>query len=389
MAERIIFELTSADIPGALRSMNQAGIDVWDITQTGDLSIRFGVDRKHRKPLESLTERRGDRLRQLRRLGLSQRLVPWARHPLLTAGILGLLVLTLWLPTRVLFVQVEGNILLPANLILEEAEQCGIRFGSSRGAVRSERVKNALLEALPQLQWAGVNTTGCVATISVRERSLPPEQDDYLASSIVASRDGVVQSCTVHKGLGLCAPGQAVRAGEVLISGLTDCGISILATRAEGEVFAETSRVLVVQTPQETENRVGQTGMEQHFSLLLGKKRINFYIDSGILDTTCVKMYEEYYVMLPGGFRLPIGIGVETVSSYETGKAPVSDSAGMMEDYARSYSLSHMTAGQILQEQTAVEENRLYAHYICLEMIGQIRYEEITKEHGENYGENS
>lgn len=388
MAERIIFELTSADIPGALLAMTQKGIGIRDVIQTGDLTIRFQAEKGSARELRDLMERRGDRLQQLRRLGLSRQLKPWARHPLLLFGIGLLLILTVWLPTRVLFVQVEGNQSVPTNLILEQAESCGIRFGSTRSQVRSERMKNALLDALPQLQWAGINTSGCVATITVRERSPEPEEEAFTASSIVAARDGVIRTCTVHRGTALCAPGQAVRAGEVLISGLTDCGISILATRADGEVFAETSRQILARTPENALFRDCESRTERKISLLIGKNRINFYNDSGILDTSCVKMYSEYYLTLPGGFRLPIGIAVETLVHYDAGEAAVWDSTGILEAYTRAYLLAHMTAGQILNEQTIADGNRLYADYICLEMIGQIRYEEITKEDGENYGEN-
>ena len=40
----------------------------------------------------------------------------------------------------------------------------------------------------------------------------------------------------------LCAPGQAVSKGQVLISGYTDCGLCVLSQRAQGEVMAYTGR---------------------------------------------------------------------------------------------------------------------------------------------------
>ena len=388
MAERFICELTSADIPGALMAITQMGCGVRDVVQTGEMTVRFMAEKESALRLREFLERRGDRLRLIRRLGLSRKLLPWMRHPMLVLTIIVLLSLTVWLPTRVLYVHVEGNHAVPANLILERAESCGICFGSLRSEVRSERVKNALLDALPQLQWAGINTCGCVATITVRERSPEPEEEVFAASSIVASRDGVVRTCTVRQGTALCAPGQAVRAGEVLISGLTDCGLAILADRAEGEVFAETSRSVLSRTPEIALSRAREGTVKQKISLLLGKNRINFYNDSGILDSSCVKMYSEYYITLPGGFRLPVGLAVETWIYYETEETAVSNCVDILEVYSREYLLSHMTAGQILQTQTAAEGNRLYADYICLEMIGQIRYEEITRQDGENDGEN-
>ena len=57
-----------------------------------------------------------------------------------------------------------------ARKILERAEYCGVHFGAKAGSVRSEQVKNRLLFEIPELRWAGVNTTGCTAVITVAER---------------------------------------------------------------------------------------------------------------------------------------------------------------------------------------------------------------------------
>ena len=388
MGEWILFELTSADVSGALLLMNQTGCEIRDVVVTGEMTLRFLSDKGSARCLREILERRGDRLRPLRRLGLIRNVRPWGRHPVLLLGISLLLFLTLWLPTRVLFIRVEGNSRIPANQILEQAELCGITFGSLRSDVRSERMKNALLEAMPQLQWAGINTSGCVATITVRERQPEPESTGNPVTGITASRDGVIRTCTVRRGNALCAPGQAVRSGEMLISGLTDCGLVILADRAEGEIFAETTRAVLARTPDSAGFRSENSGARKNFSLIIGKNRINFYNDSGILDSSCVKMYEEYYLTLPGGFRLPIGLAVETVIQWECAQSGIPNAGDTLEGYARSYLQAHMVAGEILEQDITVENNRLYADYICLEMIGQNRYEEFIGQDGKIDGEN-
>lgn len=389
MVEHIVWEMTSADITGALGIIREADIPMEDVVYRGPLTIRFRTERCYGERLSGLLEQRGDRIVTVHRVGLSRRLLPLLRHPLLLTVLAVVLVLTAWLPTKVLFVRVQGNVTLPTNLILAGAEGCGIRFGAQRSGVRSEKVKNALLEAIPQLQWAGINTSGCVATIQVRERSEEKKTKVPMASAVVALRDGVIRTCTAEKGTPLCGPGQAVRTGQILISGLTDCGRSILVSGAEGEVMAETFHSLMVRTADFSLLRSEKRGEDKKISLLIGKKRINFYNDSGILDTTCVKMYEEYYITLPGGFRLPFGIAVETVRFYVAEEAAVLDTAPLMERSAKAYLLEHTTAGQILEQRITAEGNRFFADYICLESIGQNRYEEFTEQDGENDGENS
>lgn len=386
----ITLELTSADIPGALGAFSQAGIILSDVVQVSELTVRMTVRRQDYGIVSGTAERRGETLRQIRRLGSYWKYRGILRHPVLILGILLLLTLTAWLPTRVLFIQVEGNTSVPTRLILEKAAQCGIVFGAERGEVRSEKMKNALLEAVPQLQWAGINTRGCVAVITVEERRVQKQEVKPVTGSIVAVCDGVIRECTVIRGTALCKPGQAVREGETLISGYTDCGGVILREAAEGEVYAETRREIMALTPEKWTFRGEILSAATKYSLILGKNRINFYEDSGILDSSCVKMYSEYYMTLPGGLQLPVILVREEWTWYSQSEKTVdTGSTGqILLEYAQDYLRSRMVAGQILERQEAVDGCTLYAEYICLEMIGQVRYEEITENYGENSGEN-
>ena len=167
-------ELTGADLPGTLRALQD--IAITEARPAGDLSLIFSIGRRELRLLEAVAEKRGVRLKILRKRGLYWSVRSLLHRPVLVLG-LGLLVfLHFFLPTRVLFVEVEGNEQLPKALIRETAADCGLSFGASRSRVRSEQIKNYLLGKLPQLQWAGVNTRGPAAVISVRERSPSPEQ---------------------------------------------------------------------------------------------------------------------------------------------------------------------------------------------------------------------
>lgn len=380
-------ELTSADLAGALTAINSVGIILFSTVQTGDLTMEMTLYRRDYADLVKLIRRRGEKLRLVNRLGLYWTGKRLLKRPILLIGVAFLLWLVLFLPTRVLFIRVEGNVTIPTRLILEQAAQCGIDFGAARREVRSEQMKNALLGAIPELQWAGINTTGCVATISVRERAEVEEVDQGTGvSSIVAIRDGVVQEMTVLRGSPTCQVGQAVQAGEVLISGYTDCGISIQATRAQGEVFAQTKRCLVLVSPGEYIEKGEVQRIEKKYSLLIGKKRINFYKDSGILDTSCDKMYFEYVLTLPGGFALPIALAVEQ-STYYTSHTVSTDEERLQETlsrFAEQYLLSQMVAGQILERQEVVDQGCLYGEYACQEMIGREQSEEIIQSNGES-----
>ena len=384
-------ELTSADVSAALRDINAAKIRVWDVRIVGDLTVQFTASQKSIRFIEKIAERKGERLNVIGRSGLFWPIMGLRNRPVLVLGMAFLFALAIFVPGRVLFVRVEGNAAVPGEMILEAAQDAGIRFGASRRAVRSEKVKNRLLGAMPQLQWAGVNTYGCTAVITVRERAQEQEtKEEYPVSSIVASCDGVITSCTVTRGSGLCAVGQAVQKGQVLISGYVDCGQSITVTRSQGEIFAQTRHELTIVTPSETMVREELRGQRTYYGFRIGKKRINFVKGSGISDGTCVKMYQEYQLTLPGGHRLPISLVKETVLTFDLKPCERSDVVvkRQLSDFAKGYLQDHLVALVVLnaQEELTAEENRFLFHgyYHCTEMIGRERAEQIGEFHEKN-----
>ena len=373
----ITLEITGADIPGTLRAMTDGGITILAAVPKGELTAQVTVPRQDYGKCRRLAERRGDRVTLKNRRGLYWTLRRFLDRPVLLAGMALILALALYLPSRVLFVQVEGNGTIPSRKILDTAETCGIRFGASRRAVRSERMKNSLLEAVPELQWAGVNTYGCVAVITVRER--PVQESEESASSfghIVALTDGVVTECTATRGSLLCAPGQAVRQGQILISGYTDTGLAIRAEQAEGEVFGNTLRRITAVSPVKYLHK-SKTGEEQKkISLLLGKKRIILWNSSRIWDTTCDRMYEEYYITLPGGFALPLALVVERYGLAQTAPRDISgeEAERLLRDFAEGCLMQTMIAGTIHSAHVTVDAQpgiwHLAGEYRCTELIG-------------------
>ena len=265
-------EFTSASPEEILEAASEAGIPLYAVRQIDELTCQIGIRHRDFRHLSRILNRRGAGLRILNRSGIYWSVKTFLNRPILIGCFLLLLILSVYLPTRVLFVSVEGNTKLPGRLILAAAEDCGVRFGASRKLVRSEQVKNRLLSSLPQLQWAGVNTRGCTAVISVRERmEKETETEDNLVTSLIADRDGYILSATVTRGTPMVVPGQSVTKGQLLVSGFTDCDFCIRATRAEGEILAQTNRSLKVLIPQKYAAVKSAQDTYRKISLLIGK----------------------------------------------------------------------------------------------------------------------
>lgn len=388
MGANITVELTSADPAALLRTLAQKGIVLWDVGEIKDLTLRITLQRKHLKRLNDQCRAAGAKVRILRSVGFHRMRRQMVRRPVLMAGCLLMLVLTLYLPNRILFIEVEGTGSVPMQRVLVNAEQCGIRLGAKRSEIRSEKVKNALLESMPELQWVGINTYGCRAVISVRQRTRTQQEDRTLGiSSLVAIQDGVVREMTVLRGTAVCKIGQSVTKGQVLISGYSDLGICLRGDQAQGEVFAQTQRTLTSVAPSERVLRIHSVGADKKISLIFGKNRINFFKGSGISDTTCVKIYEYHYLTLPGGFQLPIALVVEQQIRYasDTTAMDRTEASELLSETAGRYVQRQMVAGRIDQRYEIVTalDDAFYqvGKYACYEMIGAVRPEEDLGNH--------
>ncbi len=391
LAGVIRIRITGADIPASLKLLTDRDVLLDDIVYISDLTAEVTLKNSDYSRAEKLLKKHGDSCVPASRWGLYWTVYYAKSRMVLLSGILILMFLTVYIPTRILFVQVKGNQNVSSLKILEKAEKNGLVFGADRAAVRSEHLKNMLLEDIPELDWVGITTAGCVATIEVKENVVgqPKENTGTKVSSILAVCDGVVESITVTNGTPLCKPGQAVRKGQVLISGYQDFGLLLKATDAKGEIFARTYRYIQAVSPVTAVSRREKFSSETNFSLQIGKKLINFCKDSGISPAGCVKMYSKKYLTLPGGFQLPAALVIEEVNYYET--VPISlsqDDFLWMENSTQNYLTSQMIAGEVLQATTAGERLDqcyvFFGEYSCREQIGYKRIEENLSYNGEN-----
>ena len=387
----IRLKILSGDIPHAIKMLERENIPAYHLQIEDAVTLSFTISRQYLKKLQRICERKGYTIQIVKMEGLFWPLRRLLSRPVLLIGMILLILAASFIPGRILFIRTEGHALVSTRYILEQAENCGLSFWVKRRDIRSERIKNRLLESIPQLQWVGVNTYGCRAVITVRERSAAISDETTAAvSHIVAARDGVVQSCTVTQGCRNCTVGQAVKTGDILISGYTDCGLTVTAEQAKGRIFAQTQRRVAAAMPLKCQMQSRNGASTTRFGLIIGKKRINFYKGSGISGGSCDKMYSKYVLTLPGGFALPVALLKESTISCYLIDAMGDSPDKFLENQTDAYLLKQMTNGTLLRKSEVIEEQdgvlQLTGVYDCLEEIGMVQNEMIGEFHGKTNG---
>ena len=376
--------IACADPGLMLNRISKANIQIVDCKQEDVLSVRFKTYQTNTQALERIVAKSGGELTVIRRIGAYWSLFAFIKRPVLVATILFFVFLTCFLPTKVLFIEVVGNTSVSKEIIQSAAERNGLCFGADRRSLRSEELKNNILQDIEWLQWVGINTYGCTAVITVKEKEVTEQEEEPVGvRSIVAAQNGIIRQMTVLKGNPLCRVGEAVEEGQVLVSGYTDCVLYAKAEAADAEIYGDTIRYLKAVSPLNTEVRREIKGKATSFGLLFGKKLINLWKDSRISDPSCVKMYQEYPLTLPGGFQLPVSLVVCTGTIYDFSEKEKSTEELMdhMALRAATYLEGQMLAGSIQDSKTQIryQDGLLYfsGEYACMEIIGKIRYEEI------------
>lgn len=389
--QQMRLRIVSPDIPHFIDTLIDNKVLLYDVNIEDELSATITASEYHYKQIFRLAELYQSQLEILQNPKTTS-IKRFLKHRwLYLFGILLLICMTIFIPTRVYFFEISGNNQISDIEILETLSANGLMFGTKRTLINSETIKNSLLQQIPLLDWAGITTKGCLAVVEVREKGILSRENDtnHIISSIVAERDGYIESITVTKGYPQCKPGQSVLKGQVLISGYEDCGLLIRGTQAAGEIKAKTYRTNTMIVPTIVEVRTKSKESFSVFAIQIGKKLINLNKCSRISPGTCVRIQERKYLTLPGGFQLPISFIREKIVSYEIETVSLEDKdLSWIDDSLEHYVTAQMYDGKILQR-TALRNMQeecctLIVGYACLEQIGKTKIEEILSFHGKN-----
>ena len=238
------------------------------------------------------------------------------RVPLLAAGLL----LALFLLAFGRSVLWDIDILVEGELRHEEVEEALSASGLVRGAflknIDTDAVALAVRQSDARFAFVSVYLSGTVATVQVRARAVEPPEKSTAPANLVAKCDGIITLPLAFEGECLVREGEAVRRGQILVSGIRDTennGIRI--SRAAGTILAKTVEQIEVFVPYQDSQKVkiGRAGYEL-FVKFFGKSR-KVFKNSGNISNTCDIITSDISFTV-GGRTLPFGLTCLTYEAY-------------------------------------------------------------------------
>lgn len=370
-------ELSGAAPERCINALPAAKIAVWDIRYIDEMHDRFSVLRKDRKLLSKVALQNYCTVERCRETGLPVLIGKLISRPVLLICMLISLFLTFFLQSFVWVIEVQGNETIPTEQIVRALEEQGLRFGAWASSINSQDTKNRMLNEISELSWLAVNRTGGKLAVLVTEREKElPEIPEYETVNIVAAKDGVITDFSISEGMKLCARGDTVKKGQILVSGYEDYGLFVRNVCAEAEIYATTWYTGTVAAPAVRQEKVFSGEEERQISLLLGRKRIKLFGNSSISDSTCDKMVCVKRLSLPG-YTFPIAIETVINRPYSLKTVPISreEAETCLRSAWKRELLSSMVAGKIESTEAHMISNRGYyilqAESTCTEMIAK------------------
>lgn len=127
--------------------------------------------------------------------------------------------------------------------ILEYLDKKNIRVGSIKYRIDVDKLEYDLITNFRDIGWVDVRVKGTRLVINLsRREKIPDVEDRDLPCDVVAKKDGIVTKLLVKNGVESVKVGDAIVAGDVLISGiiLGETSDDVKVVHAKGTVLAKT-----------------------------------------------------------------------------------------------------------------------------------------------------
>ncbi len=318
----VLCEIRGAAPLRCLNALGEAGIEAKRAERADEFTLRLTLDERDYSHAAAIAARSQCELARISSRGgalLARRLR--RRIALLTAAVVCFALLA----AGSLFVweiDISGCESVTEGEVRRALASAGVAEGSFWPAWDADAVKNHLLLEIPELAWAGVSVSGSRAEVRVRERIERPElASDGAPGSITAASSGIIERMEVYEGAPAVSVGDAVAAGETLVSG--EMASAVGDTRYVRARAAVTARTYVELTACALlkYGRLLEADTHSRWSLIIGTGRVNFFRGSSQTPPGCGKIIEEYPLAWEGVFRLPVTLVRETVIEYSAQEA--------------------------------------------------------------------
>lgn len=276
------------------------------------------------KALHKIAFLHGGRVKIFKRKGFPFLLSPLNNRWGFFVGILYFVFFVSFMGGFVWNITVSGNDRVTEVKIVDYLAKNGFKIGTRWDLVDKEQLEIAIMADFEDVAWISINKIGSTASIEINETVNKPKLvDNKKATNVKAAKDGVIVRLEVLGGWAAVQEGEAVTAGDLLISGVRESEVDKKNhyTHAYGSVLAEVNDEISIHVNRNQDEKIS-TYSKDYNSLFIFGFEIPLYFQKDAGNT--IEEVEKKYLAV-NEYRLPIGIIKNHCDYFETQTASISD----------------------------------------------------------------
>lgn len=221
--------------------------------------------------------------------------------------------------SRVWDVRIQGADATMEQEMLSALRSEGLSVGVPFRNLDFSAIENGLRESCPSVAWVNVHRRGTVIHVNVLGAQLGESVEDGAIGNLIAAEDCVILEVSPDRGVPCVRPGDAVRAGDVLISAVHPDGT---LSGASGRVMGRVSGEICASASVKETKKVSEKIKNVSFSLNFFDFSINIFKNYRNLPNGYDIIESERRPRLFGRVALPLSVTVCT--AYTCREDPIS-----------------------------------------------------------------
>ena len=369
--ERLINLLTKNNIPFLDLHIEPDGTKLITMTPHSFKQL-YKLTHQYSKPVHSQRRRKSRylpnnrrpmsciKLHIIKKSGLPFYIRKYKKRLGIPVGIAVFFLILTFLSSMLWSINISGNTAVSSQDIWTNLNNSGIKPCSFKRSIDVNICSEALQIALPDLSWVAINIKGSTAEVKVREKIYGIGfVDESTPANIISSCDGQIVEMNVFKGKAVVKSGQAVRKGQLLVSGTVEMrDLSTHFVHASAEIKAICRTTIVKNQPFKNTIKVLTGNTKEIKRISCGNLSFNLSLNSSI-------PYEKYGIITRRReFSLPFinAIVCETAEYHEmiTEEMPFSRD-GAIKEAMRLIEEDLLLLGRanVLTAEYGIEENAI------------------------------
>ncbi len=222
----------------------QNGITLW-ATRLKDQKIESNISVRDFRVLRRVASGKGVRVHIVKKRGIPFITNRYKKRYGILAGVILFFFLLGFMSEFIWIIDVNGNRKISGKQILSACQSIGITQGIKKNSIYPKAEREKLMLKLEGIAWASLNIEGSRLTVNVTETKEKDNQTQKF-NNLKAGADGIIKKLDIVSGTSVVSVGQAVKKGDLLVSGIVETADGTRFTKAKGEVLAVSQNEIVL-----------------------------------------------------------------------------------------------------------------------------------------------